>query len=173
MTSLIKLFVVFALNVSVGFWRNDRAFSGCGEGNQDTFVGIISLVRNQRISRHAWQQSVRSMQVMHLPCGKRETRRVSQGVAHSMNFRAQSAFAATDCLRTFFFTRSRAMLMGTNDCSIDHGVFIINIAAQVLKDPFPHAVFRPTGKSPMDVLPISKTLREITPRNARPIAKEY
>jgi hypothetical protein len=62
------------------------------------------------------------------------------------------------------------MLMRTHDSRIDHGVFIISIGRQRLKNPLPDAAFAPTAVSRMDHAEIAETFGQIAPWDARPIA---
>ena len=62
------------------------------------------------------------------------------------------------------------MLMRTHDSRIDHGVFIIGIGRQRLKNTLLDAALAPTGVSRMDYAEIAETFRQIAPWNTRPIA---
>jgi len=54
--------------------------------------------------------------------------------------------------------------MGTDDGSIDHGVFIVRIIGQMLENLLPNAALAPTGMSCMDNTAIAKSFRQIPPR---------
>ena len=59
------------------------------------------------------------------------------------------------------------MLMRSDDGGVDHGVFVVGIIRQCLEKTLPNATFRPARETRMNVLPVTKALRQIAPRRAR------
>jgi hypothetical protein len=72
--------------------------------------------------------------------------RVAQSIASRLDFCGQSALAA---FHRFFWAPfcAGAVLMGTNDGSINHGVFIVRIVGQMLENLLRNAALAPTGMS--------------------------
>jgi len=68
------------------------------QGFDHAFVGIESFVCQQSISLHLRQQRISALQIMCLTWCQEEGKRIAQGVDQRMDFGAQSAFAAPDCL---------------------------------------------------------------------------
>ena len=62
------------------------------------------------------------------------------------------------------------MLVRPDDGAVDHGVFVVGLAGQVLKHPFPHPGLRPAAEAPVRVFPITKALRQVTPGNSGTVA---
>jgi hypothetical protein len=63
--------------------------------------------------------------------------------------------------------------MRTHDGAVDHGILVVGIGRQMLEDPLPHAVFRPTAEAPMHVFAVTETVRQVTPRDPSAIAVEH
>jgi hypothetical protein len=61
------------------------------------------------------------------------------------------------------------MLVGADDCGIDHRVFIVEILSQTLKHPLPDAASTPACMACVDHAEISEPLRQIPPRDPRTI----
>ena len=98
MARLVQFLVVEALNLSITLGRNDEFFSCRKQRLDDAFVGIESLVCQQGVGLHLGQKHVGTLQIMGLPRSQEEGQRISKGVDHSIDFRAQSALAAPDRL---------------------------------------------------------------------------
>jgi hypothetical protein len=64
------------------------------------------------------------------------------------------------------------MLVSANNGGVDHHVFVVVIARQQLENAIEHPALRPTIEALVHDIPIAKTFREITPRNARSISEE-
>jgi hypothetical protein len=62
------------------------------------------------------------------------------------------------------------MLMRAHDGGVEHHVFVIVIARQLLENALENPALRPPTKALMDDLPIAETLREIAPWNAGSIS---
>ena len=62
------------------------------------------------------------------------------------------------------------MLMSPYDGRVDHHVFVVVIAGQQLENTLENAALRPAAEALVHDLPVAETLRQIPPRNARPIA---
>jgi hypothetical protein len=60
--------------------------------------------------------------------------------------------------------------MSAHNGGIDHHVFVIVIARQEFENAFENPALRPSAEALMDDLPVTKTLRQITPRNAGSIS---
>ena len=64
------------------------------------------------------------------------------------------------------------MLVRPHNRAVDHRVFVVSLAGEVLKDPFPHSGLRPAAEPPVRVFPITEPLRQITPGNSGRVAME-
>jgi hypothetical protein len=62
--------------------------------------------------------------------------------------------------------------MSAHDGAVDHGVFVVGLLGQQLKDPLPDACLCPTAEAAMHVLPVAETLWQVTPGDASAIAEE-
>jgi hypothetical protein len=58
------------------------------------------------------------------------------------------------------------MLMGTHNRAVDHRVFVIGIASQVLEYLLQDAAFSPSAPASVRILPIAKPFWQITPRHS-------
>src|SRR5271168_173844 len=67
-----------------------------------------------------------------------------------------------------FFKRAGAMLVGSYDGRIDHGVFIVRIICQGLEKTLPNAAQRPEGERIVRIAPATKTFWQISPRCSHP-----
>jgi hypothetical protein len=64
------------------------------------------------------------------------------------------------------------MLMRAHDGGVDHHVFVVVIARQLLENTLENPTLRPPAKALVDDLSIAETLGEIAPRNAGSISVE-
>jgi hypothetical protein len=64
------------------------------------------------------------------------------------------------------------MLVSADDRGVNDHVFVVLIACQQLENTLENPTLRPLIEALMDDLPITKPLREITPRNAGSISIE-
>jgi len=64
------------------------------------------------------------------------------------------------------------MLMRANNGGVDHHVFVVVIARQLLENAFENPALRPPAEALVDDFPIAETLREIAPRNTGSISVE-
>ena len=62
------------------------------------FVGVVSLVGEQRISLETGQKHIGALEVMRLSRREMKADRIAQRVHRRVDFRAQSAFATADRL---------------------------------------------------------------------------
>ncbi len=69
-----------------------------------------------------------------------------------------------------FFSCAGAVLVSAHDGGVNHHIFVIVIARQQLENALENAALRPSIEALIDDLPITKALREITPRNAGSIS---
>jgi hypothetical protein len=62
------------------------------------------------------------------------------------------------------------VLVSAHDGGVNHHVLVIVIARQLLENALENPTLRPSTEALMDDLPITKALRQITPRDASPIS---
>jgi hypothetical protein len=62
------------------------------------------------------------------------------------------------------------VLVSADDGGVDHHVFVIVIARQLLENALENPTLRPSTETLMDDLPITKALRQIAPRDASSIS---
>jgi hypothetical protein len=96
--------------------------------------------------------------------------RISQGIDEGVDFGRQSAAGSTDRLLAVFFSRPGAMLVGADNGGIDHHVFVVVIARQQFENTIENPALGPPAEALVDDFPIAKTLRKITPWDARSIS---
>ena len=65
------------------------------------------------------------------------------------------------------------MLMCPDNGAVDHHVFVVMIDRQMTKNPFDDTAFTPAAQTPVDVLPVTKPGRKVTPWNPRAIAIQH
>jgi len=63
--------------------------------------------------------------------------------------------------------------MGAHNGAVDHGIFIVGIGGQLLKDPLPNSGFGPPGEARVHLLPRPKAVRKITPGKTSAITVEH
>jgi hypothetical protein len=78
--------------------RDHRGLAGGGQRRDDAFVGVKSLVSDQRVSLHRWQEVIGPDQIMGLPAGQEEAHGIAQRIDQGVDFRAQPAARAPDRL---------------------------------------------------------------------------
>jgi hypothetical protein len=83
--------------------RDDGGFSGLRQRLEDALVGIVGFVGDQHLGGHLRQQRIGADEIMGLSRGQQEAQRIAERVDQSMDFGAQSAFAAADRLIIVFF----------------------------------------------------------------------
>jgi len=71
-----------------------------------------------------------------------------------------------------FFSRPGAVLMGADDRGVDHHVFGVGVAGQVVQHTIENAALAPSAEALVRAFPGTKMHRQIAPGNARPIAIE-
>src|SRR5262249_13161437 len=71
------------------------------------------------------------------------------------------------------FLCAGAMLMGSYDRAVDHGVLVVRIRGKMLQNPFPDAGLGPTGKARVNLDRIAEPLRQIAPRYTGAIPVEH
>ena len=96
--SFLEIFVVRARLFAVGLCWDDRFYFGVAQGLDHPFVGVISLVGEQRVGLKPRQKRVSALEIMRLSGREMKAGRIAQRVDRGVDFRAQSAFAATDRL---------------------------------------------------------------------------
>jgi len=55
------------------------------------------------------------------------------------------------------------VLVRPNNGAVDHGVFVVGVDGQMLKDVLPHAGLGPAAEPSVRILPIAKALGQIAP----------
>jgi len=101
---LVKFPVVISAFFAIALWRNDRLLSGGQKRLDHSLVGIVSLVGQHRISVEHRQKLIGAVKVMRLSRREKKAGGIAESVDGGVDFRAQSAFAASDCLLfTAFF----------------------------------------------------------------------
>src|ERR1700737_5385632 len=98
MARLVHLLVKGALGFAIALGRDHRGLTCREQGLDHAFVGIESFVCQQSIGLHLRQQRIGAFEIMCLPWGQQEGKRIAQGVRQRVDFGAQSAFAAPDRL---------------------------------------------------------------------------
>ena len=81
-----------------GAGRDDGGLAGRGERHEDALVRVKSLVGDQRVGLHAWQQVVGTGKIMDPATGQIEADRIAECVDQGVDFRAQSTSRAADRL---------------------------------------------------------------------------
>src|SRR4029079_11497613 len=69
-----------------------------------------------------------------------------------------------------FFSCTGAMLVSANNGGVDHHVFVVVIAGQLLENALENPALRPPIKALVDDFPIAEAPRKITPWNAGSIS---
>src|SRR5258708_7538238 len=59
------------------------------------------------------------------------------------------------------------MLMSSDDCGVDHRVFVVRIVGQRLEKTLPNTALRPPREPRVNGLPVAEALGQITPRRPR------
>jgi hypothetical protein len=65
------------------------------------------------------------------------------------------------------------MLMSPHNGAVDHGIFVVGIRGEMLKDLLPDAGAGPTGKARVNLDRIAEPLRQVAPGDASAIAVEH
>jgi hypothetical protein len=65
------------------------------------------------------------------------------------------------------------MLVSTHDGGVDHHVFIVVVARQHFEDTVENTALGPSAEPLMYRLPVTKSLRQVTPRTASSIAIKH
>ena len=132
--------------------------------SNERFALLISICRR---SGYQWPFAARSWAC---PGVSEKANGLPRASTKAWDFCAQSAAAAADRLVFIIFGSAGAVLVRPDDGAVDHGVFVVGLCGQVLKQPFPHPGLGPAAKPPVRILPITKALRQITPGNSSTVA---
>ena len=89
--------------------RDDGGLSGTRQRLENTPIGIVGLVGDQHLGGHLRQQRISADEIMGLSRGQQEAQRIAERVDQSVDFGAQSAFAAADRLIVIFFWAAPAL----------------------------------------------------------------
>jgi hypothetical protein len=65
------------------------------------------------------------------------------------------------------------MSVGAHDRAVDHGVFIVRIDRQPIEQLPPHTALGPSAEARVNRLAMTEALRQIAPRDARPVALQH
>ena len=96
MPRFVEMLVVVYRFVATRLTRNHRLDSRRFEHLSDTLVSILRFVGQQCLSLNLRQQHIRTVQIMRLTRGEKESRGIAQRITSGMNLRAQSANGASD-----------------------------------------------------------------------------
>ncbi len=168
----VELRVELAGRCSVFLGRDHAGLSGGGQRPEDAIVGILGLVGDRQVGGHLRMQGIGSGQIVNLSGGQQEAQRVAEGVDQGMDLDAQPALAATHRLIVIFFGCAGAVLVGPHDDAVDHGVFVVGVTGEVLKQALPYPLLGPAAEPPVGVLPVPELLREVAPRNSGAVSVE-
>ena len=83
---------------------------------------------------------------------------------HGVDLCAQPAAAVAKRLMLSFFVGIGTVLVGSHNGAVDHRVFVVGVAGQMLKDALPHASLGPAAEPPVRILPIILLCPCIRPR---------
>src|SRR5260370_7607435 len=72
-----------------------------------------------------------------------------------------------------FFSGAGAVLMSAHNSGVDHHVLVVVITRQQLENALENSVLGPSAEALVDDLPIPETLRQIAPRDTRPIPLQH
>ena len=65
------------------------------------------------------------------------------------------------------------MLMGAHDACVQHHVFVVAILGQHFENTPKNAALAPATEALMGILPTAEPLRQVSPRNTRPVTVEH
>ena len=88
----VQVFVIGAGSFSVGFWRDDRDYSGLFQRFYDSFIGVKGLVTKKCPRGNFWQKSVCAFKVAGLARSENEVQGVAESIDDGVDFRRQPAF---------------------------------------------------------------------------------
>lgn len=94
----IEIFVVRARLFAVGLRWDDGLYASLAQRPNHALVSIEGLIREQGTGLKSRQKRISACQIMRLSGREMEAGRIAQRIHYGVNFRAQSAFAAADCL---------------------------------------------------------------------------
>lgn len=72
--------------------------------------------------------------------------------------------------RRLLLARPSTVLMRANDGRVDHGIFVVGVGGQVLKDFLPHSSTGPAAHARMNHPKVPKSIRQIAPRDSGAVA---
>jgi len=98
MARCIEMTIEVPGQLPIGFrWDHGGLARRC-QRCDDPLVRIKGFISDQRLGLHVRQEVVGTDQIVSLTAGQEEANRVAQGIDQSMDFGAQPATRATDCL---------------------------------------------------------------------------
>ncbi len=89
-------------HLTICFWRNHRGDTSLGE-SVDQRISVVRLVAKQGVRVGAFEQGLRTSQVMGLSRRQHQCDGIAQGVNEGVDFGRQSAARSTDRLLAVFF----------------------------------------------------------------------
>ena len=96
MPRLIEFLVVKALFFTIFLRWNDDGLSGCAQRVDNPFIGVVSLVGQERGGVQRQQKHLCALQIASRSGGEAKASRIAQSIHRRVDFRAQPAFAASD-----------------------------------------------------------------------------
>jgi hypothetical protein len=88
--------------LTICFWRNHRGDTSAGE-SVDQRISVVRLVAKQGVRVGAFEQGLRTSQVMGLSRRQHQFDGIAQGINEGVDFGRQSAAGSTDRLLAVFF----------------------------------------------------------------------
>ncbi|MPN16704.1 hypothetical protein SDC9_164049 [bioreactor metagenome] len=172
MPLLVDMAVIPALSFARPNTGNDNLLALAQQWFNHAFMGVIRFVGNHGLRVGARKPDICTFQIRCLPCCEMETSGVAKSVNGGMDLGAQTSSAATDGLALPPFC-TRAVLMGTHDGCIDHGVLVIRQRTECFKHPQPHARAAPAHVAQVNDSKVAKALGQIAPSNTAAIAIQH
>jgi hypothetical protein len=147
MAKLEEVSIVIAAGVPIGPGRNDGDLASRSERFDHPLVGVECLVADQDVGLHGGQQMIGTGQIMLLaPLRKKLTGLPSASTKVWILVLSPPRDRPIASSSPVFLCAG-AMLMGSYDGAVYHGVSVVGIRRQMLQDPFPDAGLGPTGKA--------------------------
>src|SRR5882762_3605189 len=72
-----------------------------------------------------------------------------------------------------FFSGTGAVLLSAHDGGVDHHIFVVVIARQQRENALENSALGPSAAALIERLPTTQTLRQVSPRNTRPISVHH
>lgn len=105
----VEMAIELPLLLSIGLRRDHRLLSRGGEWRDDTLIGVIGLVGDQRVGFEAGQEFIGADEIMDLAAGQMKAGRIAQCINPRVDFGAQSAARPPDRLILIVFFGAPAL----------------------------------------------------------------